>query len=178
MVIQCIWEKKSERERTSVVQRTDVVSSESSSSPNKPCVPVISICKWPASLLGRMTERVKGGCLVHVGRLVPKLPGVRQCAWWGRGVESRRVPLVQVIAVPTGVKLPLSAQRSCNWPQRVSPTDGSGLRAETCLGLRPGCCRYRDQPGRHRHRVARTEPGVTLRRTVAPAVPRGDRHPV
>lgn len=138
MVIQCIWEKKSERERTSVVQRTDVVSSESSSSPNKPCVPVISICKWPESLLGRMTERVKGGCLVHVGRLVPKLPGVRQCAWWGQGVEIRRVPLVQVIAVQTGVKLPLSAQRSCNWPQRVSPTDGSGLRAETRLGRAAG----------------------------------------
>lgn len=138
MVIQCIWEKKSEREGTSVVQRTDVVSSESSPSQNKPCVPVTSICKRPESLLGRMTERVKGGCLVHVERLIPKLPGVRQCAWWGWGVEIRRVSAGPSHCSSDRGKLPLSAQRSCNWPHRVSPTDWSGLRAETCLGPAAG----------------------------------------
>lgn len=74
-----------EKERTAVVQRTDVVSSEPSSSQNKPCVPVTSICKWSQSVLGRKAEGAKGR------RLVPKLPGAYQCPRWGRGFEIRRV---------------------------------------------------------------------------------------
>lgn len=138
MVIQCIWEKKSERERTSVVQRTDVVSSESSSSQNKPCVPVTSICKRPESLLGRMTERVKGGVLSTWKDSSPSCPVSVSVGGGDGGLRSEEWLLVQVIAVQTGVKLPLSAQRSCNWPHRVSPTDWSGLRAETCLGPAAG----------------------------------------
>lgn len=141
LVTQCIWEKNSEREGTSVVQRTDAVSSESSSSQNKPCVPVSSICTWPESLLGRVTERVKGGVLPTWKDSSPSCPVSVSVGGGDGGVEVRRASAGPSHCSSDRGKSPSKGPRGLvtghtEWVQQT----GRGCVLKHAWGLRLGCC--------------------------------------